>query len=214
MAIAIRNYNETEITGKVCKRCHSWKPLDQYHPRKDGKFGRNARCKDCQNEYLRTLRDRDRDHYREQARGYYAADTEKHLAHGRSWKERNPDKIKAYSKQKYEANPEEMRRRSRQFRIDNAELCREKDRQRRVREHGCKVEMGLHEWEKIKKAFGYRCAYCGCKPEKLTQDHVIPLSMKGSHSIDNVVPACKTCNDKKRNNPAPPFVVQPNFALE
>ncbi len=28
-------------------------------------------------------------------------------------------------------------------------------------------------------------------------DHILPLSRGGSHSIDNVVPACHTCNRSK-----------------
>ncbi|KKM84744.1 hypothetical protein LCGC14_1296120 [marine sediment metagenome] len=41
------------------------------------------------------------------------------------------------------------------------------------------------------------CQYCGTNKEKLTIDHVIPVSRSGKSSFENCVAACKTCNSKK-----------------
>jgi len=49
----------------------------------------------------------------------------------------------------------------------------------------------------ILKRDGYRCQYCGTKSHELTIDHVIPKSRGGSDSWDNLVSACKECNNKK-----------------
>ncbi|MGC9329624.1 MAG: HNH endonuclease [Candidatus Hinthialibacter sp.] len=48
---------------------------------------------------------------------------------------------------------------------------------------------------------GYRCQYCGVQhsPDKLTLDHVIPLSRGGKDVWSNVVTACKKCNHRKGN---------------
>ncbi len=45
------------------------------------------------------------------------------------------------------------------------------------------------------------CYYCGAKvgSKNLTMDHVIPLSRGGKSTRDNIVPACKQCNAKKKN---------------
>jgi hypothetical protein len=59
------------------------------------------------------------------------------------------------------------------------------------------VPFGLAEWEKLQRQYGYRCAYCGMKPEKLEKDHVIPLTRGGRHAIANILPACKSCNISK-----------------
>lgn len=49
---------------------------------------------------------------------------------------------------------------------------------------------------------GFRCMYCGVKPgiAKLTLDHVMPKSKGGDlHDPENLVSACKPCNNKKAN---------------
>lgn len=51
-------------------------------------------------------------------------------------------------------------------------------------------------YAKAKTAVRVRCAYCGKYP-KVGQrhvDHVIPLSRGGSHSADNLLIACGSCN--------------------
>ncbi len=54
------------------------------------------------------------------------------------------------------------------------------------------------EWEEKKKQYDYKCIYCGKKPNKLTKDHVIPISRGGKNNIENIVPACWNCNYQKR----------------
>jgi 5-methylcytosine-specific restriction endonuclease McrA len=43
----------------------------------------------------------------------------------------------------------------------------------------------------------YTCQYCGKKTTDLTIDHVIPRSLGGLHTWDNVVAACPVCNHRK-----------------
>ena len=53
------------------------------------------------------------------------------------------------------------------------------------------------EFMRIARKFGYCCAYCGEKPERLDPDHVIPLSRGGSNNPTNLLPSCPTCNSHK-----------------
>ena len=64
-----------------------------------------------------------------------------------------------------------------------------------------RILIGKHskrEWEKKKQQYDNRCAYCGRKIKKLTKDHIIPVSLGGVNTIDNIVPCCRKCNSKKR----------------
>ena len=53
------------------------------------------------------------------------------------------------------------------------------------------------DWLNILNAYAHRCAYCSVGGVRLEQEHVIPLSMGGEHSAENIVPACRACNARK-----------------
>jgi 5-methylcytosine-specific restriction endonuclease McrA len=44
------------------------------------------------------------------------------------------------------------------------------------------------------------CAYCGADGVALQKDCVLPLSRGGRYTLDNVVPACRSCNASKCND--------------
>ncbi len=56
-----------------------------------------------------------------------------------------------------------------------------------------KVNLSRHN---IFKRDRNRCVYCGTK-DSLTIDHVVPRSLGGRDSWDNLVTACQKCNAKK-----------------
>lgn len=57
--------------------------------------------------------------------------------------------------------------------------------------------VSLKEWGAQLEYFGKRCAYCGIYMKVCTRDHVQPISRGGANTIDNVIPACKSCNSRK-----------------
>jgi 5-methylcytosine-specific restriction endonuclease McrA len=63
------------------------------------------------------------------------------------------------------------------------------------------------EWREILVYFNHACAYCLRTDLPLTQDHIIPLSRGGSDTKENVVPACSSCNSRKKDRPI--FVMLP-----
>lgn len=70
-------------------------------------------------------------------------------------------------------------------------------RRRRAREHGARGSWTWSEFMRIASKFGYCCAYCGVKPDRLDPDHVVPLSRGGSDSPSNLLPSCLMCNSSK-----------------
>ena len=54
------------------------------------------------------------------------------------------------------------------------------------------------EWEKLLEKNNHSCIFCGTK-ERLSIDHIIPLSKNGTNYIWNIQPLCRSCNSKKSN---------------
>jgi 5-methylcytosine-specific restriction endonuclease McrA len=55
------------------------------------------------------------------------------------------------------------------------------------------------EWFLILDAWA-ACAYCGADGVALQKDCVLPISRGGRYTLDNVVPACRSCNASKCND--------------
>ena len=57
----------------------------------------------------------------------------------------------------------------------------------------------LAQWHGIIKRQKYRCYWCRYKfsVDRLTIDHVTPVSKGGSHDDSNIVASCKPCNSSK-----------------
>lgn len=73
----------------------------------------------------------------------------------------------------------------------------------------CIATLTALEWQNILVEWDYRCAYCGRNDCRLEQDHFIPLSKGGNHTVDNILPACRKCNAEKSNK----IVERPNLAI-
>ena len=55
------------------------------------------------------------------------------------------------------------------------------------------------QWTMLKACWG-GCAYCGATGDGLQRDCVLPISRGGRYTLDNVVPACPSCNTSKCNS--------------
>ena len=56
-----------------------------------------------------------------------------------------------------------------------------------------------NQWNRAASKCQGRCWYCGCLPEDLTVDHAKPRSRGGQNRDDNLLPACRYCNNLKGN---------------
>ena len=99
------------------------------------------------------------------------------------------------------ANRERRAETDRAWRAANPEKRQAWEGLRRARKLGAIGTITSGQWASIKAAYAWRCAYCGKMPASLTQDHVIPLSLGGSHTPTNIVPACRSCNSSKGARP-------------
>lgn len=60
-------------------------------------------------------------------------------------------------------------------------------------------DLSVEQWIALKEAWS-GCAYCGIVGKPLQRDCVLPLSRGGRYTLDNIVPACGSCNTSKCND--------------
>jgi 5-methylcytosine-specific restriction endonuclease McrA len=72
-------------------------------------------------------------------------------------------------------------------------------RRRKRRMDAVKHDLTAVQWAAIKEAWN-GCAYCGASDGVLQRDCVMAISRGGRYTVDNVVPACASCNTSKCND--------------
>jgi 5-methylcytosine-specific restriction endonuclease McrA len=60
-------------------------------------------------------------------------------------------------------------------------------------------DLSDEQWTELKAAWG-GCAYCGATDKPLQRDCVLPISRGGRYTLDNIAPACGSCNASKCND--------------
>lgn len=54
------------------------------------------------------------------------------------------------------------------------------------------------QWQQIVELFEHTCAYCG-SVEKLSIEHIVPVSHGGQLTKSNIIVACQHCNSSRGN---------------
>ncbi len=95
----------------------------------------------------------------------------------------------------------ERKNKLRRNRYHNNESVRRKRLNENYKRLKCLVgDFTQEEWGTTLHLFNNKCAYCSKDlKNKSTVDHFLPVSKGGVNTIDNLVPACKSCNCKKHN---------------
>ena len=60
-------------------------------------------------------------------------------------------------------------------------------------------DLSVEQWTAMQAAWG-GCAYCGDTASALQRDCVLAISRGGRYTLENVVPACRSCNASKCND--------------
>jgi len=138
---------------------------------------------------------------REANRRWSLAHPEARRESQRRWNATHPDFYRKW----YLAHREEVCARTKNRRLAHPEENAPHSARRRAKQRRAECSLTVAEWQVVKSIYGHRCVYCKRKLKRLTMDHVIPLSRGGSHTKENVVPACSRCNSSKGANSAPQF---------
>ena len=159
-------------------------------------------------------RDVDPEPHRRQARTSYAKHAEDNRARAKTYRVKNASIVRERDRARYAANPQKRLANGtatmQRWRKANPHKAAALQNRRRASIANALVnDFTADQWLEVQIAQNHRCFYCGksCKG-KLTQDHILPLSKGGSHTLHNIIGACKKCNCSKNNRDAP-IPVQP-----
>jgi 5-methylcytosine-specific restriction endonuclease McrA len=212
---------------KTCTSCHQTKPLTAFRKRGDSQRYR-SHCRECLKHSARIYKTEHKENIRAYKKQYqikhFERDREKRHLGYKKWKERLLQQGIRYHYVYYHSHAESKRLSARQYAKHHRATIRRKENisyhahpehfkakfdRHRARKAGAPIsDLTAAQWREILAAYGHRCVYCGDKKQRLTKDHIIPLSKGGNHSVDNVVPACRSCNSRKQAGP-PLTPVQP-----
>jgi 5-methylcytosine-specific restriction endonuclease McrA len=167
------------VSLRLCNKCNIEHPLDNF-------YNGSSKCKPC------------------------------HKAYTIAWQKANPDKVKKtwkkQNKKRWVEQKEDKeymlkkaiyRQENSQRRTATAKAWNQTNRDRyrnnvaksHIKKRGTQVFVILNK--EMKALYASSCYFCDSR-EKITMDHIIPLSRGGRHSIGNLQPLCKSCNSSKK----------------
>lgn len=175
------------------------------------RYNKGCRCDECRAAKAAKAKERykrDGDKIRARNLRWYYANADHAKASAKRWQAANRDKVRGYvakwsaanpewERQWAAANPDRVRAKTRRYLEAHPGKSQEWNAVRRSRRLAAETYVvTAADWRRLCERHRNQCFYCG-EARPLTQDHIIPLTRGGRHSIGNLVPACKSCNSRK-----------------
>jgi hypothetical protein len=179
-------------------------------------------------ERSRQWRNLNPERFKKTCRQWIEANRARRRANDNRWRAANLDKARQSSRKYYAANSERIKEKNRQWSVANISRHRELQRQWRIanpegsraaarrrqslkrsaRRKSLAPATALHIQNRF-ALWNNRCAFCGVTANnprnighnRLTEEHVLPLSHRGLDEPDNIMPACHSCNSSKNAKP-------------
>ena len=138
-------------------------------------------------------------------------DPERQRAYARQWLKRNPQKARDAVRRWNRSHPEQRRAAKRlyyarhreqhkavmmAYHRAHPEVLQAKSSAYRARARAAEGQFTSAEWRALVQRYEGKCAYRG-EVGPLQVEHRVPLSRGGTNSIDNILPACRSCNGRK-----------------
>jgi len=114
----------------------------------------------------------------------------------RRWRARDRERDRAAKRADYARRSVAVRAANARYAREHPQVARTRHHRRRARLVSAAGSFTTAEWTALVKRYDGNCAYCGGNGP-LEVEHRIPLCRGGTNSIDNILPACRTCNTRK-----------------
>ncbi len=139
---------------------------------------------------------KDPDRRREYAREWIRMNPEKAREAMRRWRNRHPAEHAASNRSYYQRHKEDLASYFAQYRREHRDVRQAIHARRRARKVDARGSYTTVEWIELLQRWNWTCAYCGGHGA-LEPDHRVPLARGGSNAIENILPACPRCNQRK-----------------
>ena len=183
--------------SKTCTQCKVDKSLEDFHKHVRSKTGYRSTCKLCRvaksktyydvnflkiSQYTAEHRKKNKERINRVKRDKYALDPTYYLTLNKRWSDKNQEHLKKYHRNYIQNNKEkhQFNNAARRIRLRNVEIS----------------DFTQEEWFLLLKDADGKCPLCNTE-QKLTMDHVVPISKGGDHTLTNIIAICKSCNCKK-----------------
>lgn len=147
-------------------------------------------------------------------RAYRLNNREKERERGRVYRSKHRDKKHESHERWRMKNPSKQRDAIRNWQRKNPDRGRLAAHRRRSRKRELPATFNEAQWKFSVEYFNGVCAYCGNPPSffdhnrVLQQEHFVPLVKGGSFSVENILPACQSCNYSKGDQDPEEWVIK------
>lgn len=174
---------------KICCHCKKELSVEEFQKNRSALDGLQYRCKACTKIASKTCRTN---------RGHLW------LQKISPWKKRNRDAANASTRARRARDPEKIRKQNRQHREKNPYNIAVIVARNRASKFGVKSTLTQNEWKGVVQSHDFLCHICGREvsleigsPEKLSLDHILPMSRGGENVKENVAPSHRRCNQNR-----------------
>lgn len=173
---------------KQCSYCWIFKSIDNFNIKQKNSDWLSKKCKSCTKEYDKIRYEKNKDKIKDKCLSYRTTHKEYYYEYGKSYYEKYTYKFKEWA---------EKRKQLPWYKI----AFKRNNHNRRAR-----INNAYNDWSITKANLdrlfilqNYKCWYCWCDIDERNShlDHINPLFLWGSHTLDNVHWTCPRCNLKK-----------------